>query len=139
MKEQEFKKRLTEIKHTFNIAQEKIGATEVLFKLVPRELQDTIVQFNEGKAITGVELQKIAGHWKSREPFIDEEGNPFVLFISDFSSSQMYGNLPKYHVAWCRTLENMQAIGRMKRYIKKSDIETNVFVGKNNAGYNTQG
>lgn len=143
MKKSDFQNKLDEINGAFRVAKEKINAENRDFVLVPRELKDTVGQFNAGKPITGAELQKISENWRSKEPLIDEEGNAFVLFIPDFALSRYRRvfdseNLPRYHVAWCTTLENMQGAGRMKRYIKKSDIETNLFTGKNSSDNNTE-
>jgi len=143
MRKNDFEIKLNEINNAFRIAKEKINAENRDFVLVPRELKDTVGQFNAGKPITGAELQKISENWRSKEPLIDEEGNAFVLFIPDFASSRYRSGLdseglPRYHVAWCWTLENMQEAGRMKRYIKKSDIQDNVFIGKNSSNRNTE-
>jgi len=136
MEKDEFNKKISDISNTFSLARTKIGAKDVGFKLIPRELKTPTGKFNSGKPITGVELQKISENWKSKEPLIDEDGNAFVLYIPDFSSNHYRRNisdpenLPKYHVSWCWTLEHMTEVGRMKRYIKKTDIENNLFKGK---------
>lgn len=135
MEKDEFNKKISEISNYFQNIKQKIGARDTGFVIVPRELKSPIGKFNAGKPITGAELQRISENWQSKEPLIDEEGNAFVLYIPDFTSNHYRRdfspeNLPKYHVSWCWTLDNMKEKGRMKRYIKKTDIETNIFKGK---------
>lgn len=137
MEKKDFDEKLSEITSVFLSIKDKIGASNVDFKIVPRELKDPIEKFNAGKPITGVELQRISENWQSKDPLIDEEGNAFVLYIPDFSRSHFSyrkafspEDLPKYHVSWCSTLSDMQGKGRMKRYIKKTDLEKNLFKGK---------
>lgn len=135
MNKTDFDRRLLEISNTFLAARNKIGAQSITFKLVPKELRDTADRFNSGKPITGADLQKISHNWISKDPLIDEDGNAFVLYIPDWQYNLDRGrskpeDLPKYHVAWCKTLEWMRDAGRSARYIKKSDIETNLFKGK---------
>lgn len=135
MSNKEFEDALANISNSFNASRDKIGATAVAFKLIPRELRELSEKFNAGKPITGVELQKIAATWQSKEPLIDEEGNAFVLYIPDWQfkfakHETQPKDLHKYHVSWCKTLEYMDGSGRFKRYIKKTDIESNIFKGK---------
>lgn len=135
MNRTDFDKRISEIFDVFLAARNKIGAQSITFKLIPKELRDTANKFNSGRPITGAELQTISQNWLSKDPLIDEDGNAFVLYISDWQYNLIRGrggpkDLPKYHVAWCKTLEWMKDVGRAARYIKKSDIETNVFRGK---------
>lgn len=135
MSNKEFEDSLVNISNSFAAARDKIGATTVAFKLIPRELRELSEKFNAGNPITGVELQKISATWQSKEPLIDEEGNAFVLYIPDWQfkfakHESQPKDLHKYHVSWCKTLEYMQGAGRFKRYIKKTDIENNIFSGK---------
>lgn len=136
MSNKEFEDALANISNSFGAARDKIGATKTeVFKLIPHELRELTGRFNEGKPITGVELQKIVATWQSKEPLIDEEGNAFVLYIPDWQfkfakHETQPKDLHKYHVSWCKTLEYMDGSGRFKRYIKKTDIESNIFKGK---------
>lgn len=135
MDKKDFNKRLSEISNAFSVARNKIKAQESNFKITPRELKDPMSKFNAGKPITGAELQKISENWQSKAPLIDEEGNAFVLYIPDWQFNFSKGrnnpeDLHKYHVSWCGVLEYMQEKGRFKRYIKKTNIESNIFLGK---------
>ena len=135
MSNKEFEDALVNILNAFGAARDKIGATPVAFKLIPHELRELSEKFNAGKPITGVELQKISATWQSKEPLIDKDGNAFVLYIPDWQfkfakHESQPEDLHKYHVSWCKTLEYMQGAGRFKRYIKKTDIENNIFNGK---------
>lgn len=135
MSNKEFEDAIANISNSFGAARDKIGATSVAFKLIPSELRELSGRFNEGKPITGVELQKISATWQSKEPLIDEEGNAFVLYIPDWQfkfakHESQPADLHKYHVSWCKTLEYMRGAGRLKRYIKKTDIENNIFKGR---------
>jgi hypothetical protein len=135
MDKKEFNSRLSDISNAFSAAKNKIKAQDVSFKITPRELKDPMEKFNAGKPITGVELQKISENWQSKAPLVDEEGNAFVLYIPDWQYNFSRGkndpdDMHKYHVAWCGVLEYMQGAGRFKRYIKKTNIETNIFLGK---------
>jgi len=143
MDKNDFNQKISDISNAFLVARNKINAQDVNFKIVPKELKDPMGKFNAGKPITGAELQKISESWQSKDPLIDEEGNAFVLYISDWQYNLDRGKnsseeLPKYHVAWCKTLEYMQGAGRFKRYIKKTDIETNLFKGKGADDMDTQ-
>jgi len=143
MDKKDFNKKISEISNAFSVAKSKIKAPDIVFKITPRELKDTIGKFNAGKPITGAELQKISENWQSKAPLIDEEGNAFVLYIPDWQYNFSRGkndpkDLHKYHVSWCGVLEYMQGAGRFKRYIKKTNIETNIFLGKKSDNVNAQ-
>lgn len=130
MEKNEFLQKLEQIRSSFEGSKNKIGARDTHFALLNRELVGTARHFNMGGEITGAELERLSGEWASKDPLVDENGNPFVLFISDFSTGQTWGGLPKFHFTWCSTLESMSHNGRFKRYIKKNDIENNNFKGK---------
>lgn len=143
MDKKEFEQKISEISSAFSVAKNKIKAQDRAFRIVPRELKDSLSKFNAGKPITGVELQKVSESWQSKAPLIDEEGNAFVLYIPDWQYNFNRGrndpeDLHKYHVSWCGVLEYMKGAGRFKRYIKKTDIESNVFSGKKADDINVQ-
>ncbi|MEX2563842.1 MAG: HNH endonuclease [Candidatus Paceibacterota bacterium] len=143
MEKDEFNNKISDIVSYFDDIKQRIGAKDTGFVIVPRELKTPTGKFNAGKPITGAELQRISKNWKSKDPLIDEEGNAFVLYIPDFTSNHYRRgfspeNLPKYHTSWCWTLDNMKESGRMKRYIKKTDIETNIFKGKKDGDRNIE-
>lgn len=135
MDKRELNEKLADISNAFSLAKNRIKAQDVGFKITPRELKDPMDKFNAGKPITGAELQKISENWQSKAPLIDEDGNAFVLYIPDWQFNFSRGrnnpaDLHKYHVSWCGVLEYMQGAGRFKRYIKKTNIESNIFLGK---------
>lgn len=126
MNKDDFEKRLSLIKNNFSSQKDKIGATgkKAFFVLENMESQKARKDFNLGKAIKGIDLIEISRDWKSKDIFIDEEGNPFVLYIPDLTSYRGKEESPrKYHLSWCTTLESMRKNGRSDRYIKKDDIE----------------
>lgn len=137
MDERYFLAKVENIKQQFRRSESMIGADFIEFTLVSKRLSGLKARFDSGKPITGKELQEISDHWKSKNPLIDEEGNAFVLYIPDWQFSFKRGRMDsqnvikyKYHVTWCKTLDFMKKSGRSDRYIKKSDIENNVFKGK---------
>lgn len=82
------------------------------------------------------ELDLVRGEWKSEKPFIDSNGNVFVLYIYDQSLQERFNHnnhietgfsTYKYHVCWCCTLETMNQIGRRARYKAKYDISNAFF------------
>lgn len=143
MKEDEFKKNIENILQNFDLARKKIGGEKKKIKIINKELQDISDRFNEGKEINGEELQKISEKWESKELLIDEEGNPFVLYIPDWSTFGRYGKpknperdngYRKFHFSWCKTLISMDEKGKSDRYVKETDIENTSFEGKNKDG-----
>jgi hypothetical protein len=109
------------------LSKEKIGATGIIWKLLPKELSEISEKFKAGKPISSIEIQKLRLNWQSEDPLIDENGNPFVFYIHDFSNSHWGTPNRVFHVSWCSTLEKMEKGGRKERYVKKSDLENNDF------------
>ena len=108
---------------------DSIGAAKTTWKLLSRELLDIKNNFKGGNSITRRDLLKLKDSWVSTAPFIDADGNYFVLYIDDQAVSWRRGHRsdPKYHVSWCNTLEEMEKIGRRGRYKAKYNIENNQF------------
>ncbi len=81
--------------------------------------------------VSGQEILTLREEWESEMPFIDANGNPFVLFIYD----QVVANLNpyytskgyKYHFCWCSTIDTMMRADRGSRYKAKGDVENNIF------------
>jgi len=120
----------SEIINSLNRSAELIGADRTNWKLLSKELLDIKRKLEAGDPITREELLKLRENWKSDRPFIDSDGNYFVLYIDDQSVSSWWGghrNDPKFHIAWCSTLDIMDRIGRRGRYKAKYDIENNEF------------
>lgn len=128
MEKEDFEKSLEQIHLSFSNTRVLIGATENSdWEIFSSELRDISDRFNAGKSVKLEGLEKIRDIWKSRVPFIDERGNPFVLYIKDHKQARRYGNYRRFHVAWCWTLDWMKRKGRSDRYHKKSDIENEFF------------
>lgn len=131
MNKKDLESALTSIYSKFEESKTIIGAKNVVFR--PGEDKDSqaIKKFKRGEDVTATELLELKETWIATTPLLDSDGNPFVLYIPDFSSYETYGSLPKYHLSWCVTLERMQRAGRNDRYRPKRDIENNLFRGKN--------
>lgn len=126
---------MLKISQAFRYAKKKIGADDIIFTPTLSALKATTAEFNRGGSISGADLQKVSEIWISKAPLIDEDGNAFVLYIPDWQYNFSRGrhaprDLHKYHVSWCDVLEYMQDAGRLKKYIKKTDVESNIFKGK---------
>ncbi|MCK5019648.1 MAG: hypothetical protein KAS32_21495, partial [Candidatus Peribacteraceae bacterium] len=124
---EEFEKTIANINNSFDNIKDKIGAKNSFWKMLPKELSDISEKFHKGGALSNIEIQKIRSIWLSEDPLIDENGNPFVFYIHDFTD--FHGRKPNrvFHVAWCSTLERMDKEGRKKRYVKKMDLNNNDF------------
>ena len=97
----EFKNSIAIINNSFRASEEKIGATSVIWPLLSKKLADISKKFESGKPISNIEIQGIRPKWLSEDPLIDENGNPFVFYIHDFSNSGWYGKPNRvFHVAW---------------------------------------
>ena len=108
----------------------RIGAKKSEWRLIKSELRELSEKMQEGNLMTGEEITKLRQAWKSDNPFTDESGRPFVLFIYDRSprwSFLQYGSKYKFHFKWCKTLEQMDKAGRSARYKAKYDIENPLF------------
>lgn len=127
MDKNEFNNSIANINNTFNASKDKIGATNTLWKLLPAELASIFGKFAKGEPISKVELKKLKNEWTSKDPLIDENGNPFVLYIHDFNTFYRKPTNRVFHVAWCSTLDTMEKNGRKARYVKKSDLGNNNF------------
>lgn len=137
MDKKEFDDALANINNSFTLSKERIGATNTAWKLLRKELMDISKKFDSGAPISSIEIQKLRRSWFSEDPLIDENGNPFVFYIHDFSNSA-YGTPNRvFHVAWCHTLDTMERGGRRERYVKKTDLGNNDF--KVDYGNNTKG
>ena len=105
-----------------------IGAEKSNFKLYSSEIREIVDKLDDGNPITEEELLKVKETWLSDNPFLDANGNPFVLYIKDRNYRSWWGFTKyKYHFNWCSTLTSMNAMGRRARYVKKSDIDNNQF------------
>lgn len=125
----------------------KINAKPSQWILLDSKLEKAKRAFITGKGIEWSEVKELRKTWRSDFPFIDSDGNPFVLYIYDQSGSTYrsrwgynrgyYNHGPreyKFHFCWCPTLEKMTAIGRRARYKAKNDIENNLFVANRGSG-----
>ena len=103
----------------------RIGSKKATgWKLIKWELSELSTKLRSGNFLDSQEIKKLKKIWKSTEPFIDEKGNPFVLYIFDRSGwARWFGSKYKYHFKWCQTLDRMESIGRRSRYKAKYDIE----------------
>ena len=106
-----------------------IGAKKSTWRLIPFELDEISTKMMSGELLTKEEIQKLKNIWQSKEPLADQNGNPFVLYIYDRSTSiwNKFESKYKFHFKWCHTLENMDKDGRRGRYKAKYDIENPVF------------
>lgn len=138
MNEDEFKKKMVDIKRGFEDCKDVIGATKTNWIMLPKELFDISKKLNNGEPVSSVEILKIKKQWKSQDPLIDENGKPFVLYIPDNSKFNGRTQQRVYHVAWCPVLEKMERAGRRARYAKKSDINNNNFKLNNGRGIHQQ-
>ena len=112
----------------------KIGARKSNWTLVKKELRDLSNKIKEGNLLTRQEIEKLKEIWKSKDPFIDEVGRPFVLYIYDrFSWWNSFSSQYKFHFKWCATLERMDREGRRARYKGKWDINNPLFESSKNA------
>lgn len=119
----------------------KIGAQHSSWILLDSHLNKSKKAFSEGEGIDWSEVKELRKTWRSDFPFIDSDGNPFVLYIYDqagnrYRSSRWYSNGPreyKFHFCWCKKLEQMAAVGRRARYKAKQDVDNNIFTV--NRGY----
>ena len=110
----------------------KIGSKKVLnWRLIKPELAAMSANFKIGNLLKREEVEKLKDIWQSTEPFSDENGNPFVLYIFDRSYInrffKKYVGGYKFHFKWCHTLKRMDDIGRGPRYKAKWDIESPFF------------
>ncbi len=119
-----------------------IGATKSIKKLVPANFIELTKKLTAGKLMTAEELLKLESTWVKKAPYLDAEGNPFVLFIPDRSFSE-YGwgdrlrksfaigevtkSNYKYHFMNCSTQMSMHANQRGARYKAKYDVEDPFF------------
>lgn len=137
MSREEFDEAISNITYSFTQSKEKIGAPSLIWKLLPRRAVSVSKKFAEGKPISNVEILEYRKVWLSEDPLIDENGKPFVFYIHDFANAQWGKPNRVFHVAWCKTLEDMDSNGRRARYVKKSDLDNNNFIvdyGDNNMG-----
>lgn len=113
----------------------KINAPRSRWILLSKKLKGAKTNFTIGHGATGAEVRDLKKTWRSDYPFIDENGNPFVLFIYDQASSSWYKNKEyKYHFCWCSTIETMTAGGRGARYKSKEDVSDNWFLVNKGTG-----
>ncbi len=128
MSRKEFENAIANISHSLTLSQEKIGASSVIWKLLPRKIAEIANKFQEGKPISDADILEYKKVWLSEDPLIDENGNPFVFYIHDFANSHWGKPYRVFHFAWCAVLEKMDNNGRRERYVKKSDIDDNNFI-----------
>ena len=111
----------------------KIGAKKAHFSSLDTERQKIHKELTEGRGVEWSQVQALRETWRSDDPFIDVDGNPFVLYIYDQSglkyrrSSRYEIREYKYHFSWCTTLEKMTKYGRRARYKAKYDVENDTF------------
>ncbi len=101
----------------------KINAPNIKIILESKELRDIRKKEANGEALNVEEIDKVKKHWQSIEPFLDHNGNPFVIYIRDNANDIEY----KFHFMWCRTISWMMDINRGSRYVKKGDIDNPMF------------
>lgn len=123
MDKESFEKSFRNIHDSFLSSRQKIRASDSVWRLFDKEVLELASGFIAGKPVSAEELQKLRSIWHSESPFADENGNPFVFYIHDFSR---YTDRV-FHVTWCSTLVKMEANGREKKYVKKSDLNSNKF------------
>ena len=109
-----------------------INAPHVDFRLMTKKLREIRRKQDRGEALTAMELLEAKQHWKSTEPFLDYDGNPFVMYIKDQSYRSKLWSGYKYHFLWCKTMEHLTKIDRGSRYVEKKDIDNPFF--KTNTG-----
>lgn len=114
----------------------KIGAKKSGEKLVPASLLDVARKIKSGELMTPSEIIALRETWVSQSPYMDAEGNPFVLFIPDRTFSFIsWGGLRegankspyKYHFMHCSTQVDMLKKNRDARYKAKYDIDDPYF------------
>lgn len=130
MDKEKFEDSIAVIINSLRASGDKIGAQRSTWRLLPKRLADLSGKFESGRPISSVEIQELKQKWLSEDPLIDENGNPFVFYIHDFS--YFWSGVPRvpnrvFHVAWCATLEKMDKAGRKERYVKKTDLSNNDF------------
>lgn len=137
MNEEEFNESIKNILHSFALSKEKIGAVSIPYKLLPTKIAEVSKKFASGIPISNAEILEYRNVWLSEDPLVDENGNPFVFYIHDFSNSHWGKPNHVFHISWCPVLEKMDKNGRRARYVKKSDIDNNDFIvdyGNNKRG-----
>jgi hypothetical protein len=106
-----------------------INAKKSNWKLLSQEIRDLSQALRRSENISEKDLLKLKTKWQSTKPFYDEDGNAFVLYIDDNSIAVWKGErkLPKFHVSWCQTMQEMEKFGRRGRYKAKYDISNTRF------------
>ena len=129
MTKDEFEENLNKISSSFQSSRASIGAGSSIWKIHQSELHQIAGVLNQGGSVTKAQLKALQKIWVSNVPFLDEKGKPFVLYIRDHSHQRRYGgnDFRKFHVAQCRTLDEMGRGGRSDRYFKKGDIDNPEF------------
>lgn len=115
----------------------RIGASKSKWKLIPSNLRELVKKLEANEAITGEELEQLQETWVSKSPFMDSNGNSFVLYIRDRSFMEAWGRFRdksnsnestyKYHFKECRTIKTMYGDQRGARYYAKYDLEDPLF------------
>ncbi len=104
-----------------------IGAEKSNWRLLKSDLREISDKLQEGKLLTEKEVKKIKEICNSFDPFIDEVGKPFVLYIYNRSVWGGFAKEYKFHFKWCRTLEQMEGQGNIAKYKAKYDISNPFF------------
>ncbi|MFT7591758.1 MAG: hypothetical protein ACI9UJ_001687 [bacterium] len=119
-----------------------IDAKKAEFSVLGPADRKIFTDFTGGNGIPFDDFRKIRSTLRGDKPFVDHEGNPFVLYIYDQVGVTYRGNHGfkdyKYHFSWCSTLESMAADGRRGRYKPKYDIDNNVFTVNRGNGNDEQ-
>lgn len=74
----------------------------------------------------GVEVENVTDITPLADHTLTFKGERVILFIRDVNDYNNSGNLPKFHVANCSTLQTMIKNGRKRRYVV-SQSESNIF------------
>ena len=102
-----------------------IGAVKSNWILLKADLREIAEKMREGGLLTASEIIKLKKAWQEKQPFADDIGNPFVLFIYDRADTWNFMSSfweYKFHFMWCPKLESMEHEGRRARYKAKYDI-----------------
>ncbi|MDE0243707.1 MAG: HNH endonuclease signature motif containing protein [Candidatus Kaiserbacteria bacterium] len=95
-------------------------------------IDDVTKKARKGELLTKNEVDVLVRLSKSREPFIDNGGMPYVLFIYDrqrgFFQQNPQGEWKyKFHFMYCETLEKMDKKGTFPKYAAKHDLQDPYF------------
>lgn len=112
-----------------HLAVENMGAKKRSFKLKIKlpDLKEIDKKIKEGIEVTSKDIEKLPNG------LLSYKGRHVLLYIQDhgsniFKALQDGSQGKKYHVAWCRTLIEMEISGRYDRYVATNNTSGNFYI-----------